>query len=208
MKCPLCFSSANPLIVDYWHCPTCDLRFADEKLLLPPDEELARYEMHENDVHDERYRKFLEPAFDAIVARAPAGTRGLDFGAGPGPIITKQLRERGYDIEIYDPFFHPDKNALSKTYDFIFATEVVEHFHRPANEFKTLRECLAPGGFLVVMTAMFDRATDFESWYYRRDPTHTAFYSRFTFSWIARNHQFADLEFLGDRVAILTVRES
>lgn len=203
MKCPLCHAlDPRRILEDYWLCPDCDLRFADARILLTPEAEFERYKLHNNDVHDERYARFVDPLFGAILARAPNAASGLDFGAGPGPIIAKQLRERGHTVEIYDPFFHPNAAALARVYDFVFACEVIEHFHAPGIEFARLRGLLKPGGFLAVMTAIYVPEIDFESWYYRRDPTHTAFYSRTTLGWIKDRFQFCKLETLGERVAV------
>jgi hypothetical protein len=204
MQCPLClFKTARPLIPMYWHCPECDLRYLDSSRHLTPEEEHERYRLHNNDVHDENYRRFSEPLLQALVSKFPKPARGLDFGAGAGPIIAKQLIERGYEVSLYDPYFHPDKTPLTRTYDFIFASEVAEHFYEPGQEFGRLRMLLEPGGWLGIMTAIYEDKIDFNNWYYRRDPTHTVFYSRQTFRWIQSRLNFGSLEFYGDRVALL-----
>ena len=41
-------------------------------------------------------------------------------------------------MSLYDPFFFPDRTRLSRRYDFITATEVVEHLHRPGEELERL----------------------------------------------------------------------
>ncbi len=161
--------------------------------------------MHNNDVNDERYRQFNEPLYEAILENAPSASTGLDYGCGNGPIVTKQLRERGFDVALYDPYFHPDKKPLERTYDFVFASEVIEHFFNPHEEFTNLRTLLNPSGFLAVMTAIYSDSIDFESWYYRRDPTHTVFYSRKTLDWIAHRYGFERIAFRGERVAVLSL---
>ena len=59
---------------------------------------------------------------------------GLDFGCGPGPALANMMQSDGYEMEIYDPFFFPNKDALSKKYDFITCTETAEHFFNPHDE--------------------------------------------------------------------------
>jgi hypothetical protein len=31
--------------------------------------------------------------------------KGLDFGAGPGPVIATILREQHYKVDLYDPYY-------------------------------------------------------------------------------------------------------
>lgn len=55
--------------------------------------------------------------------------RLLDFGAGKAAVHTKYLREHGFDVTAYDfgancGDFH-DKDALSKKYDTVFASNVL-----------------------------------------------------------------------------------
>jgi hypothetical protein len=56
------------------------------------------------------------------------------------------LEEKGHSLTLYDPFFKPNTNALKRNYDFVFATEVIEHFFHPALEFQRLRALTKPGG--------------------------------------------------------------
>ena len=204
MQCPLCFGSELVIpLTDYRHCLTCDLRFKDKRLHLNAAQEHERYLQHNNDVNDEGYRRFLEPLYTAVRENVPIGAHGLDFGAGPGPILTKLLRADGYTMGLYDPFFWPDLATLEQCYDFIIASEVVEHFYEPAKEFKRLIGLLKPGALLGIMTAMYHSEIEFEQWYYRRDPTHVVFYSRKTFLWIATNYALHPPIFKSDRLILL-----
>ncbi len=200
VECPLCRSAAcgelASLPLDgfpdpacrYFRCLNCDLTFLDPARRLEPKEERARYELHENRVDDRGYQAFLQPAVDAIRQRVPVGGRGLDFGAGPGPAAAAMLAECGFEVVLYDPFFHPAPQVLEHQYDFVLTTEVAEHFRDPAAEFARLRKLLLPDAILVVMTAVLTPEIDFASWYYRRDPTHVVFYSARTVAWIATAH--------------------
>lgn len=113
---------------------------------------------------------------------------GLDYGCGPGPTLSVMLEERGFAMEIYDPFFAPEAGVLQRCYDFITCTETVEHFHSPADEFNQLNRLLRPGSWLGVMTEMMPEEGAFADWYYVRDPTHVCFYRRQTMDWLARNY--------------------
>ncbi|MDT8310050.1 MAG: class I SAM-dependent methyltransferase [Methylophaga sp.] len=139
-------------------------------------DEKAQYLTHENDVNDPRYQKFVSPITKAILTEQTTDKTGLDFGAGPGPVISHQLAKQGYWVTLYDPFFYNNINALNGQYNFIISCEVIEHFHQPAQEFARLRRLLKPGGSLYCMTELFSETQDFASWYYKNDPTHVFFY--------------------------------
>jgi len=150
-----------------------------------PEDEFAHYLTHENDVSDPRYRRFLQPALDAVRFHMPPPARGLEFGCGPGPALAEMLRSFGYSIALYDLWFEQNADVLQSTYDFITLTEVAEHFRRPRHEFEQLFERLRPGGMLVIMTRPVPVTEAFETWYYRLDPTHVSFYRHETFLWLA-----------------------
>lgn len=150
-----------------------------------PATERSRYEMHENDPGDVRYRRFLDRLREPLMARLMPGAQGLDYGSGPGPTLAPMLEEAGFAMRVYDPFFAPDPAATDRTYDFITCTETAEHFFAPGVEFDRLDALLRPGGWLGIMTQMRDEAESFESWWYVRDPTHVCFYHDATVRWIA-----------------------
>ena len=210
LDCPLCKISGTLLYVDavtskgYVHCRGCDLRFLRASDRLSLDAEQAHYEHHNNDVDDFRYQAFVSPACDEIRKRVSVGASGLDFGCGPASAAAKLLRDCGYKVELYDPIFLPDARALERDYDFVVATEVVEHFFAPLAEFQKLHGLLKVGGALVVMTLLVSDEVDFDRWYYRIDPTHVAFYSAETFDWIMNQTGFSCVEIISPRVVVLT----
>lgn len=55
----------------------------DPKDRLKSDDEKGRYDLHNNDVNDAGYRKFLSRLADPIDERVSKMSRGLDFGCGP-----------------------------------------------------------------------------------------------------------------------------
>ncbi|MDX1572708.1 MAG: class I SAM-dependent methyltransferase [Methylophaga sp.] len=155
------------------------------------DREKALYLTHNNDVDDPRYQAFVSPVTQAILAEQGPEKSGLDFGAGPGPVISHQLAQLGYQITLYDPFFHNNIKALNETYDFIISCEVIEHFHQPVQEFVRLRGLLKPGGRLYCMTELFSETMDFANWYYKNDPTHVFFYHAACLPLIAERFGFS-----------------
>lgn len=148
----------------------------------------AVYDLHRNVSHDAGYRGFLDRLALPLIERLTPGSRGLDFGCGPGPVLAAMLVEQGFEMAVYDPLYANDARVLRQTYDFITCSEVVEHFHDPALEFERLSSVLRSGGWLAIMTQWFSAERDFARWHYPRDPTHACFYAERTFEWLARRH--------------------
>lgn len=207
--CPLCGILASLGCQDaatdkkYLRCPQCDLYFLRPTDRLSAEKEKAHYDHHNNDVADPRYQSFVLPLHQHIRRLFAPGTLGLDFGAGPGPVLAEMLRRDGYRVDVYDPLYWPDQAPLHRRYDFVIACEVVEHFYNPAREFELLFSLVKPGGVLALMTLMRDEETQFSDWHYRIDPTHVVFYSPKTFGWIKKNLGFIGLEIDGKRVVLL-----
>jgi len=109
------------------------------------------------------------------------------------------LREKRYNITTYDPFFDPNLEALSRTYDYIACCEVMEHFYNPNKEFLLLASLMRKNASLYCKTTIFDRnTTDFENWWYKNDPSHVFFYTKNTLDWIATHFNFKALEIKKD----------
>jgi SAM-dependent methyltransferase len=160
----------------YERCLACLATLVAVEDLPTPDAERRHYLNHENDIHDTGYRRFASKLVEPLARVLKVGASGLDYGCGTGPVAAAMLRERGFAVELFDPFFKPNEAALERTYDFIVCSEVIEHFHRPAEEFDRLAGLLRSGGILAVMTCFQDDDERFANWHYRRDPTHVAFY--------------------------------
>lgn len=149
------------------------------------EEERAEYDLHENDPEDPGYRKFLSRLASPLLARLAPGARGLDFGSGPGPTLSRMLQEAGHPTALYDLFYAADSEAFQQQYDFVTATEVVEHLREPGYELERLVSLLRPGGILAIMTKLVEGQQAFTSWHYKNDKTHIAFFSEETFRWWA-----------------------
>ena len=131
----------------------------------------------------------------------------MDFGSGPGPTLSAMFEDVGHSMTLYDPFYASDQSALDKRYDFITATEVVEHLHEPGRELERLWACLKPGGLLAVMTSLADDCEAFAKWHYIQDPTHVCFFHQETFKWWAAERQ-AGLTFADNDVMLFYKPES
>ncbi|GGG38130.1 methyltransferase [Christiangramia forsetii] len=161
---------------------------------LSPQAEKSRYILHNNDVNDAGYIRFVQPVIEKIRSDFSSNSNGLDFGCGTGPVITSKLKKSSFKIELYDPYFKPDKKVLKTTFDFIICCEVMEHFQNPLKEFQLLRTLLKPNGKLYCKTEIWKDAIDFSNWHYKNDKTHVIFYDRETLRWIKENLNFSSLE--------------
>jgi hypothetical protein len=182
-------------------CRTCQLIFVPAEQHVSADEEKARYDQHNNHPDDPDYRAFLSRMFLPMQNRLNARSCGLDFGSGPGPTLSLMFEEGGHRMAIYDYFYAPAPSTLDQPYDFITATEVVEHLHRPGFELERLWSLLNPGALLGVMTQLVPESTPFADWYYIKDPTHVCFFSPSTCEWLAKYWQ-AELTFPGKNVML------
>ncbi|TQD40712.1 class I SAM-dependent methyltransferase [Haloflavibacter putidus] len=205
--CPLCFSKASKFFTTskrtFYQCLYCKGIFVPPVYFLSSQEEKERYQTHENDVNNVGYQKFVEPLVQQILKYTQPTDKGLDYGCGTGPVAAKLLRENGYDIQLYDPFFKDDKGILEKKYDFIFSCEVIEHFHKPQQEFTFLSDLLKPNGKLFCRTAIYSEKIDFENWYYKNDLTHVFFYHKKSFAYIRQKFDYKNLEIINDSIVYL-----
>ncbi|WP_066266886.1 class I SAM-dependent methyltransferase [Hydrogenophaga palleronii] len=193
MRCPVCEGpDGRPFQVvgdrAYGRCTRCEATFLFPEQRPSLEAERAEYALHQNTDGDVGYRAFLARLATPLLQRLAPAQHGLDFGCGPGPVLAAMLREAGHTVALYDPLFHPDGAALGTTYDFITCTEVTEHFHEPAAEFRRLDALLRPGGWLALMTRFQTDDARFAHWHYRRDPTHVVFYRETTLRWLAHHH--------------------
>lgn len=205
--CPLCNSEGpDPFFEDkkrvYLQCLNCKLVFVTKCYWLSTEDEKATYDLHENDADDPGYRKFLSRLTTPLLERLNSKQKGLDFGCGPGPTLSLLLKEQGHQVDLYDPFYYNDPSVFHKKYDFICATEVVEHLHHPHGEFTALFRMLKQGGWLSIMTKMVIDKHAFSQWHYIRDMTHICFYSKSTFEYLAQRFD-AELNFIEKDVILL-----
>jgi hypothetical protein len=115
----------------------------------------------------------------------PHGSNGLDYGSGPQPTLSLLFEEAGHSVRLYDCYYAADAAALETHYDFITASEVVEHLREPQRELDRLWACVKPGGWLGIMTQFLVEPEAFPAWHYKNDLTHVCFFPRSTFSWLA-----------------------
>lgn len=209
-RCPLCRETRSRSLAarphpggSYRHCRRCDLIFATSGGLLSPRQEKERYLAHDNTHDNEGYVSMLSRFLERAVLPFSEPGRALDFGCGPGPVLADLLGDRGYQVEVYDPFFYPDRRPLGESYQLITCTEVVEHVTRAQETWALLFSLLSPGGVLAVMTHFHPGPGLFEDWWYHRDPTHIRFYSPQTFRYLSRHLGLETLDYDGQKTITL-----
>ncbi len=196
MACPLCGGVAGLFCEDrtrrYFACTDCALVSADPAAHLSPQDERAIYDLHRNTPEDAGYRAFLSRLAGPLREHLQPGMQGLDFGCGPGPVLSLLLRDAGLAMADYDPFYAPDATLLGRQYDVVTCTEVVEHFRDPLAGWAQLAALVRPGGWLGVMTQLApDTPERFLRWRYRDDRTHLSFHRLPTLQWLARRFGFS-----------------
>lgn len=205
--CPLCRSQqVDAFFKDktrpYLQCRRCRLVFVPTQYHLSAAEEKAEYDLHENNPQDSGYRTFLSRLHDPLIERLKPHSHGLDFGCGPGPTLSLMLEEAGHSVEVFDKYYANNTGVWEKQYDFITATEVVEHLHKPGEELERLFGLLKPGGILGIMTKLVKDQEAFQTWHYKNDRTHICFFSQDTFRWLAQQWN-AKVEFFGADVILI-----
>jgi len=206
LSCPLCSGSSSPFSKhkerEFLQCHICSSVFLHPKDYLTPEAEQLHYQHHNNNPDDAGYQNYVRPLVDNILTDFTLKHSGLDFGSGTGSPIVKLLEDQNYDITQYDLYFHNHPEVLQQQYDYIAASEVVEHFKEPYKEFDLLQSLLKPNGKLYIMTGLWFATTDFASWYYKNDHTHVFLYHPNAFDWIKNEFGFRDVRIEG-RVVVL-----
>lgn len=205
--CPLCGAQVYLFCEDrarrYFECPHCALITADPASHLAVEAERAIYDLHQNTPEDAGYRTFLSRLAAPLLMRLQPGMQGLDFGCGPGPVLSMLLRDAGMAMTDYDPFYAPNAAALQRQYDFVACTEVVEHFRDPHAGWAQLMARVRPGGWLGVMTQLAPELPErFLRWRYRDDRTHVSFHRLTTLRWLVQRFGF-DLAQVEERVFLM-----
>ncbi len=206
--CPLCHHPEDlkrmdgPLDRLYRLCGRCRLISVDPTNFPSREEEIARYVTHKNGIQYPGYVKFLVRALKPSLPYLSGGaSEGLDYGCGPVPTMSILAKKNGINCWDYDPIFFPERPK--GPFDIIFATECIEHFFRPADEFNNLSVLLKRGGLLTIMTETWTDLDRFATWYYSNDLTHVCFYHEDTIRYLADAHGFTLLESDRRRVFIL-----
>ncbi len=196
--CPLCESSSRRFLIadtrEYWLCRLCRLIFVPASFHISKEEEIERYLEHENSLQNEGYVNMFRTKISLMRNACPKIHKVLDYGCGYEPVLKTLLSREGYQVDGYDPNFFSNGQSRAD-YDLVISTETFEHFREPRKELDRILGLLTDRGHIAVMTRFYPWENGepsrpaFKKWYYRRDPTHIAFYTNETFAWIAQTHE-------------------
>jgi SAM-dependent methyltransferase len=199
MNCPLCYTEVNIFTTgenrQYQLCNLCGLIFVPPEFHIPAKSEIARYREHENNLDNKGYVEMFMKKIMIVKKYCPQINTALDFGCGYEPVLKALLEKEGIKTEVFDINFFPNF-PKNKTFDLVISTETFEHFKNPIKNIRQAASCVSPKGFLAVMTRFYPLKKEipceenFSKWYYKRDPTHIAFYTSKTFEWLAREMDF------------------
>jgi len=214
MNCKIC-KNDTIIIKDiaqeksYYICQNCQSIMLSDTCLVTKDREKAQYENHNNNFQSKGYVKMFEDFLDFFWSDLDEKkANALDFGCGPGPVLAQILKNRGLSVDIYDKFYQPKKIFENKKYDLITSTEVFEHLQNPFEILTLFKKHLKKDGIIAIMTLFHQNNTeDFLKWWYRRDPTHTSFYTPKTFEVLCDMCGLKVLKHDNSRVIIFTSLE-
>ena len=206
MNCLLCRSIAISRREDAFECADCQLVFKNPQFYYNSNQDLKRYSTHNNNEQDAGYIDFLKRIVSPLTSFLPKHFTALDFGCGPGPILSLLLSEKGGLVENYDPLFFNNTEILNKTYDVVTSSEVVEHFKDIEKDWELLIGLVKPQGLLAIMSLFISTDIDYKSWWYKNDPTHVVFYHENTFNYLAKRFE---LEILyNDNKSVIIFRKN
>ncbi|HAS72525.1 MAG TPA: class I SAM-dependent methyltransferase [Clostridiales bacterium UBA8960] len=192
-RCKICGSECTQILYEkiestYHKCTKCAFIFKDPACYVTSVEEQQIYDSHINTVDDPAYVAYFDTFIQKCIIRFIGDSKqALDFGSGPEPVLAQILRSNyGFEVDIYDKYYAPEKAYIGNSYDLITATEVVEHLKDPLPYFELFKSLLKPMGVLAVMTQFHhDDERRFEHWHYRRDESHVSFFTPQTMATIA-----------------------
>ena len=141
----------------YWGCNICDSKFLDSKNYVSKSNEKKHYLKHNNSITDLNYKNFLLRLIQPVKDKISSSDIGLDYGCGYAPALANIFKSYGFKVELYDPFFFPDKDVLLKKYKFITCSEVVEHFFNPYDEFNKINNLLDNNSWFGLLTTFLPK---------------------------------------------------
>jgi 2-polyprenyl-6-hydroxyphenyl methylase/3-demethylubiquinone-9 3-methyltransferase len=172
---------AAGIAVDWHQCQTCWFVFTTFFDDWTP-EDFSTFVYNDDYVKIDGEYVATRPERTAVAAarllRGLESTRILDYGSGAG-VFAQQMAAHGFSrVENYDPFSSPARPIGQ--FDVITCFEVVEHAPDPIGTFTDIAAFLAPGGTVIVGTAL--QPPDFDAiranwWYAAPRNGHASLYS-------------------------------
>ena len=207
MRCIVCDHETQSFYhpqtnVLFHECLHCKAIFKDKMHWPTPDDEMNRYKEHNNSINESGYVKFLNGFIEYGVTPYLKEGSILDFGSGPEAVLASLLKDRGFDVLYYDPFFEPHLPE-EIVFDMITATEVFEHIQDPVKQLKWIDHHLRKEGYFSMMTLLYPEDRNlFYNWFYLRDITHIIFYHSKTYEYMAQLLNWKVIKDDGYRIAV------
>lgn len=212
-ECPLCKNSKTALHFEeknrnYYFCEICYLIFVPEKFHCTSHEEKKRYDHHQNFPNSKGYLDYEKWMSEFLLWSCPQALQGniLDYGCGPYPLLHHLLKTQELECENYDLYFFPNNQIMPQSYDNIFASEVIEHFRHPFEDWKKMLCFLKKGGSLFLRTSLWDHRVDWINWSYRRDLTHVTFYHEKTFLYLSHTMGLTLKRIANDKIEMQKIK--
>ena len=163
----------------YYRCISCGFVSLDDACMVDNTTERKHYEKHNNTLECTGYVQMFEEFINISVLEYKESIQTvLDFGCGEEAVLAHLLEEKGFEVDVYDIYFHSKKVYEHKQYDLIISTEVFEHLQEPKVVLKTLVHSLNSNGYIILMTKFPPKDDkEFLAWWYRRDITHISFFT-------------------------------
>lgn len=199
MNCRLCGSTAHTLILrqhnrDFYYCAACALIFVPPCNWVTIEEEIARYELHDNTSDNNGYVEYLQQTIAIIKTMQLKNPKILDFGSGKNCVLAQLLQSERYTCFSYDPLYNCGSEMLSQTYDIIVLNEVAEHVRSLPALILLLRRICNPGTKILLRTGLYENPEDFKTWWYHHDVTHINFFTFATLGFFATQAGMVVLE--------------
>jgi hypothetical protein len=162
----------------YFICSDCGLIFVPEEDWVTLEDEVDRYDKHENNITNEGYVCFLNEVVSVVKTLRKKSPCILDFGSGKNAVLSLLLNNEGFDCEAYDPLYNRLLKNSGKQYDVIVLCEVIEHIRDLSLESILINKLLSPDGIIIIRTKLYPSKNRIFTWWYTQDKTHINFFSR------------------------------
>lgn len=146
--------------IHYFRCGRCGFCNAPQMCAWSLDEFEERiynadYARFDPDYVERRPRGSVEQLTRMLDRDGPS-VRHLDYGGGQG-VLSRMLRERGWNSRSYDPFVDRETKVASLgTFDLVTAFEVFEHVPEVGHLMDDIQHLLAPEGVVIFTTLVSD----------------------------------------------------
>jgi SAM-dependent methyltransferase len=209
--CPLCFFAQCKHVGqgfgrNYYYCPHCELVHVPQSEHVCKEREKQEYDLHENNEASQSYCRYLGAVADEIATIELEKPKVLDFGSCEEFVLTKLLRQRGYDCTPYDPLYDLSLPIIPVKYDIVVLCEVIEHLRKLREELKLVKSLLNKGGVLYIRTQFYGQVEEVKSWWYANDVTHINFFNEESLRYVAQLLDGQLYEHDGKRKALIRVK--